>query len=243
LLNKRWATDYRTFEQNPGRVLFCGVPEDVPDRPFGPGLINRRTHALSHYRFTGYVLPFSRERIDGENIKARLGYADHTLLICSAGGTGVGGDLIRLCISAYPLIKRTIADLRMVAVCGPRLLIDDIEIPEGVVLLGYVPDLYLYYAACDLAVVQGGASSTMELTALRKQFVYFPLGGHFEQAVYVKERQKRYGAGTAMTFSSTTSGQLADTVLSKIGKPVRYTVVPTNGAHRAAQEIARFLHE
>ena len=60
---------------------------------------------------------------------------------------------------------------------------------------GYVPDLYRHLAACDLAVVQGGLTTTMELTAARRPFLYFPLRNHFEQNLHVAHRLDRHGAG------------------------------------------------
>jgi hypothetical protein len=41
--------------------------------------------------------------------------------------------------------------------------------------------LYRHLAACDLAIVHGGLTTCMELTAARRPFVYVPLRHHFEQ--------------------------------------------------------------
>ena len=59
----------------------------------------------------------------------------------------------------------------------------------------YVHNLYRHLAACDLAVVQGGLTTAMELTANRRPFLYFPLRHHFEQNFHVRHRLERYGAG------------------------------------------------
>lgn len=40
----------------------------------------------------------------------------------------------------------------------------------------------VWHAMRDLAIIQGGATSAIELTALRKPFIYFPIEKHFEQA-------------------------------------------------------------
>jgi hypothetical protein len=40
-------------------------------------------------------------------------------------------------------------------------------------------------------VVQGGLSTTMELVACRRPFLYFPLRNHFEQNVHVAHRPSR----------------------------------------------------
>ena len=80
-------------------------------------------------------------------------------------------------------------------VTGPR--IDPASLPRrrGATIRGYVPDLYQHLAACDLAVVQGGLTTCMELTANRRPFLYVPLRHHFEQNFHVRHRLERYGAG------------------------------------------------
>ena len=96
------------------------------------------------------------------------------------------------------------------------------KIPEGIEIKGYVPELYRHFAASDLAIVQGGGTTTIELTALRKPFLFFPLEGHFEQQVHVTNRLKRHRAGIKMTFKDTNAIILAKTVLSNIGKNIGY---------------------
>ena len=73
----------------------------------------------------------------------------------------------------------------MIVVAGPR--IDPASLPDadGLEVRPYVHDLYRHLAACDLAVVQGGLTTAMELTANRRPFLYFPLRHHFEQNFHV----------------------------------------------------------
>ena len=78
--------------------------------------------------------------------------------------------------------------------------------------MGYVPALHRHLAACDLAVVQGGGTVTLELTALRRPFVFFPIEGHCEQEVYVADRLSRHHAGIRLRQSATTPAQLAEVV-------------------------------
>lgn len=75
----------------------------------------------------------------------------------------------------------------MVLVTGPRLAPNNIHAFPGVEIRGFVTDLYQHFAACDFAIVQGGFSSTLELTALRRPFMFSPIEGHSEQE-YVTER-------------------------------------------------------
>ena len=90
--------------------------------------------------------------------------------MCSVGGTSIGKDLLELCAQAYPIIKQKVPDLRMVLICGPRLAIDELRVPGEIEVKGYVPALYEHFAASDLAIVQGGGTTTIELTALNRPF-------------------------------------------------------------------------
>ena len=105
----------------------------------------------------------------------------------------------------------------------------------------YVDELYRHLAACDLAVVQGGLTTTMELTANRRPFLYFPLHHHFEQNFHVRHRLQRYGAGRCMDFDTATPDVIADAIASEIGRGVEYRPVEADGAARAAAHIAELL--
>ena len=121
----------------------------------------------------------------------------------------------------------------MIVVAGPR--IDPASLPQhhGLEIRPYVPDLYRHLAACDLAVVQGGLTTAMELTASRRPFLYFPLRHHFEQNFHVRHRLQRYRAGRCMDFEH--DGP------EEIGREVDYLPVETDGAARAAKLIAELL--
>jgi UDP:flavonoid glycosyltransferase YjiC (YdhE family) len=96
-------------------------------------------------------------------------------------------------------------------------------------------------AACDVAVVQGGLTTTMELTANQRPFLYFPLRNHFEQVHHVRHRLDRYGAGRCMDYTSTDPEVLADAIREELGRPIRYRPVETDGASRAASRIASLI--
>jgi UDP-N-acetylglucosamine:LPS N-acetylglucosamine transferase len=59
----------------------------------------------------------------------------------------------------------------MIVVAGPR--IDPASLPrhDGLEIRPYVHQLYRHLAACDLAIVQGGLTTAMELTASRRPFL------------------------------------------------------------------------
>lgn len=240
--NRVWANSFKGIPVSKKTAFFVGEEEDVQDKRFDYFLTNRREWAREHCLFLGYILPFDPEEYkDKKKIRTELGYGEKPLVVCSLGGTSVGKVLLELCSKAYPIIKKKIPDLRMVLVCGPRLPADSLEVPEGIEVEGYVPALYEHFAACDLAVVLGGGTSTLELTALNRPFLFFPLEGHYEQQVQVVERLARHRAGIKMSFRETTPETLAEKVITNIGKEVNYASIPTDGAQKGAQLVHQLL--
>ena len=130
----------------------------------------------------------------------------------------------------------------MVLVTGPRLAPESIAAQESVEVRGFIPESFQHYAACDLAIVQGGFSSTLELTALRRPFIFFPIEGHSEQESVAKYLA-RYNAGIKMYYSKTTPDALAGEVISNLKKEVSYRPINTNGAVNAEQIIHRMLSQ
>jgi pimeloyl-ACP methyl ester carboxylesterase len=225
------------------RAIFVGNPDDIVPEAFGADLPLIREWTEEHYDFAGYVTGFDpREFADREALRAELGYAsDERVCIVTVGGSGVGGDLLRRVIASFPEAKRLVPDLRMVVVAGPR--IDPASLPhvEGLEIRAYVHELYRHLAASDLAVVQGGLTTTMELTANRRPFLYFPLRHHFEQNFHVRNRLARYDAGRCMDFEESTPDVIAEAIATEIGRDVAYRPVETDGAARAAARIAELL--
>jgi UDP-N-acetylglucosamine:LPS N-acetylglucosamine transferase len=133
----------------------------------------------------------------------------------------------------------------MIVVAGPRIdpasLTDGEELSHGLEIRPYVPDLHRHLAASDLAVVQGGLTTTMELTANRRPFIYFPLEQHFEQSFHVRHRLERHGAGRRMDFHDSPPDAIAAAIAQEIGRDVDYRPVTADGAARAAALIAELL--
>jgi UDP:flavonoid glycosyltransferase YjiC (YdhE family) len=129
----------------------------------------------------------------------------------------------------------------MIVVAGPR--IDPASLPShpGLEVRAYVHNLYRHLAACDLAVVQGGLTTAMELTANKRPFLYFPLRHHFEQNFHVRHRLERYGAGRRMDFETDGPAEIAAAIAAEIGRDVDYRDVEADGAARAAARIAEML--
>jgi len=122
-------------------------------------------------------------------------------------------------------------------VSGPRIDPAVIDAPAGVERRGMVPDLYRHLAAADLVVTQGGGTTTLELTALRVPFIFFPVKSQAEQEVTIANRLARHGAGVRMNLSGTTPETLATQIVRYIGTRVSYPQVPFDGASRAAEVI------
>jgi pimeloyl-ACP methyl ester carboxylesterase/predicted glycosyltransferase len=223
------------------RALFVGNPDDVVPDSFGPDLPLIRNWTEDNFEFPGYVTGFEPVA-DRERLRAELGYAaDERVCIVTVGGSGVGEALLRKVMAAYPQARQAVPELRMLVVAGPR--IDPASLPEaeGLEVRPYVHDLYKHLAACDLAVVQGGLTTAMELTANRRPFIYFPLKHHFEQNFHVRHRLDRYGAGRRMDFEDSPPEAIAAAIAEEVGREVDYLPVESDGARRAAERIAELV--
>jgi pimeloyl-ACP methyl ester carboxylesterase/predicted glycosyltransferase len=221
------------------RAIFVGDPDDIVPDAFGPGLPRIRDWTEQHYDFAGYITGFDPGRLSD---RQALGYGDdERVCLVTVGGSGVGGALLRKVIAAYPEAKERVPALRMIVAAGPR--IDPASLPshDGLEIRPYVHELYRHLAACDLAVVQGGLTTTMELTASRRPFLYFPLARHFEQNYHVRHRLDRYRAGRCMDYQTTGPADIAAAIATEIGREVDYRPVATDGATRAASMLASLL--
>jgi predicted glycosyltransferase len=225
------------------RALFVGNPDDIVPQRLGPDLPFVREWTERHFDFTGYVTGFDPRALgDRARLRAELGYDDdERVCIVSVGGSGVGAHLLRRVIAAFPQAKERVPELRMVVVAGPRIDPAGLPAHDGLEVVTYVHNLYRHLAACDLAVVQGGLTTAMELTANKRPFIYFPLRHHFEQNLHVRHRLERYGAGRRMDFDDSTPDQIAAAIGEEIGREVTYRDVEMDGASRAAERLAELL--
>ena len=202
-----------------------------------------RDWTREHYDFPGYVTGFDpADFVDREALRHELGYRpDEKVCIVTVGGSGVGEHLLRRVIDSYPEAARRVDGLRMSVVAGPGVGPSSLPSHDGLEIRAYVHDLYRHLAACDLAVVQGGLTTSMELTANRRPFLYFPLRHHFEQNFHVRHRLERYGAGRRMDFETDGPDAIAAAIAEEIGREVDYLPVESGGAARAAALIAELL--
>lgn len=245
------TTDYNAemiehVEGQPGvrdQAIFVGGPEDIIDLGFGEGLPQMREWIPKHYAFSDYIIGQHPSDFGSRaDLRAELGYDDGRLsCIVSVGGSGVGATLIQRILAAYPIAKARLPDLRMIVVTGPRLDPRAFKVPEGVEMRSFVPNLDRHLAACDLALVQGGLTTCMELTAAGTPFLYFPLRNHFEQNFHVSSRLERYNAGRKMIFAETNPDRIAEAMVEELRAPRIPLPVASNGAERAAKMLSELL--
>lgn len=224
-------------------ALFIGDPDDVLDVPLGPHLPSMRDWTCEHYDFAGFVTGFDPTTLgDRESLRAEFGYgADETICIAAVGGSGVGTSLLRRVLAAHPLAAGRLPGLRTVLVTGPRIDPDSLPDVPGVDKCSFIPDLHRRFAACDFAIVQGGLTTTMELTAAGTPFLYVPLLNHFEQQICVPHRLQRHHAGKRLDYASETAESVADAMVSVATEAPHHRPVPVDGAARAARKLVALL--
>ncbi len=232
------------FPRMRDRSIFVGNPDDIVPDDFGPGMPSIRDWTERHFAFSGYITGFDPAPLveRREELRRELGYQpDERVVIVTVGGSGVGESLLERVIAAYPEAARRVNGLRMIAVAGPRIDPASLGAPAGVEVRAFVPDLYRHLVACDLAVVQGGLTTTMELAAAGRPFLYFPLANHFEQRRHVRHRLERYGAGRFMEFDESLPDVIGAAIAEEIDRPGTGKPVESDGAARAAALIAELV--
>jgi len=245
------TTDYNAemiehIERHPGvrdRAIFVGSPEDIIPLSFGQGLPAMRDWVSRHFEFAGYVIGEHPHNFGSRaDLRRSLGYRpDERTCIVTVGGSGVGVHLINRILQSWPMVRARLPELRLILVTGPRIDPSTLQVPAGVEVKAFVPNLDRHLAACDLAVVQGGLTTCMELTAAGTPFLYFPLKNHFEQNFHVAHRLDRYGAGKRMDYVTSTPDVIADAMITALQTQARFRPVETDGAARAARMLADLI--
>ncbi len=240
-LNAEMIEHRARFNRLRDRSVFVGAPDDIVADTFGPGLPGIREWTEQNFDFAGYVTGFDPAALgDPAEVRARLGWRpDERVCVVTVGGSGVGRRLLERVLDAVPLVRRQAPEVRFEIVAGPR--IDPRSLPRrrGARVHGFVPDLTAHLAACDVAVVQGGLTTCMELTALGKPFLSVPLRHHFEQNFHVRRRLERYRAGTMLAYDELAEPDaFAAALLAELDRTPDYLPVETDGAARAAALLA-----
>lgn len=245
------TTDYNAemighIERNPhvrDRAIFVGSPDDIVPLSFGNELPMMRDWIPKHFEFAGYIIGEHPSTFGSRvDLREGLGYQrGERVCIVTVGGSGVGTHLIRRILDSYPMAREKMPDLRMIVVAGPRIAPESLNAPAGVEVRAFVPNLDRHLAACDLAIVQGGLTTCMELAAAGTPFLYFPLRNHFEQNVHVAHRLDRYRAGRRMDFATSTPDTIAEAMVAALSARTDSKPVEADGAARAARMLADLL--
>ena len=227
------------------RAIFVGNPDDIVDERLGPQLPMIRDWTERNFDFAGYVTGFDPPSLgDRDELRDELGYRPrraglhrHRRRLGRGRRSAAARDRLlprRQAAGAGPAHDR-----RGRAAHRPGLAARS---PTASRSCAYVHNLYRHLAACDLAVVQGGLTTAMELTASRRPFLYFPLRHHFEQNLHVApparplRRRPAHGLRRGRRRTS-----IAAAIAEEIGRDVDYREVETDGARRAAEKLAELL--
>ncbi len=224
-------------------AVFVGNPDDIVPLSFGTDLPHMRDWIPKHFDFSGYIIGEHPNTFGNRaDLRRQLGYRDgERVAIVTVGGSGVGAPLIRRILQSVPMARAKVQGLRVIVVTGPRINPESLGNLDDVELRTFVPDLDRHLAACDVALVQGGLTTCMELTAAGTPFVYFPLKNHFEQNFHVAHRLQRYGAGHRLDYDTANPDVIADALVMALQKPKSGMSVEADGASRAARMISGLL--
>jgi pimeloyl-ACP methyl ester carboxylesterase len=250
--NREYVTRLERFRHVRDLSIFIGERQDIPEGSLGDGLPTIREHCDQFYKNSGYVLGFD-PKVEINNraaIREELGYGkDEKIGIVAVGGMAAGQNLLRKAIEAFPFIKRDIPEFRLIIVGGPRIPPESLHVgrlPDGLEIKGFVHNLYRHMAVSDVAVVHGGLTQTMDLTAARVPFIVIPYLRQFEQQVWVRHRLKNYGVTSYLDYRDlrTPEGpqRLAFAICAELKKgPGREYKPVEDNALPAAKMIAAFL--
>jgi pimeloyl-ACP methyl ester carboxylesterase/spore coat polysaccharide biosynthesis predicted glycosyltransferase SpsG len=193
--------------------LYIGDAADLVETPLGEGLPGVREWSEAHFRCLGYVDPLAGRAADMVAREPCDRHVDEIACLVAVGGSGIGRAMIERLARAAPHLASAIPGFRFHIVTGPA--IDPRVLPRHPALHyhGFVPDFPTLAAACDVAIVQGGLSSCMELASLGKPFAYVPLERHFEQQIHVDHRLRRHGVGHRVEFADLADLERLETLL------------------------------
>ena len=235
-LNEQMIEQVERFPYVRDRALFVGDPDDVVPGTFGPGLPEIRDWVEQHFEFCGQMTTTPTPAAAPAEPNG-----DGPLCVAAVGGSAVGAGLLARLVAGYEAAAAQVPGLRMVAVAGPRVDRERLRAPAGVEVRGYVPDLDRVLAGCDVALVQGGLTTGMELVAAGTPFVSFPLKRHFEQRIHVAHRLARHGHTRALELEDATPDGIGAAIADALSAPPGYRAVAPGGAARAAARIAALL--
>ena len=214
-----------------------------PRRRSGRTCRRSATWTERHYDFSGYVTGFDPSPLveRREELRRELGYHDdERVVIVTVGGSGVGESLLRRVIAAYPEARAAdpgpADDRRRRARASTRSRSARRPASRSAASCRSCTSTW---RVCDLAVVQGGLTTTMELTAARPAVPLLPAAEPLRAEpprpapAGALRRRPVHGLRDRRPGRDRGGDRRRDRRV-----PIDYRPVATDGARRAAELIA-----
>ena len=226
------------------RAIFVGEPDDIV-------AASVRAGAAGDPRLDGAPLPRSPATSPGSTrrrsptasaLRAELGYGDEPVCVVAVGGSGVGAPLLHRAIEALPPRASAAGACGWSSSPGRGSTRRRCRQVDGVEVRGYVHELYRHLAACDVAVVQGGLTTTMELVAAGRPFVSTPAAPATSSSASTCATGSTATARRRVSTTSELSPETLGATLAQLrDSDPSYLPVDGGGAARAASLIAELL--
>ena len=221
-------------------VLVHGDPNLIPLQasfPLAPAIADRLV-------YTGYVAPPDRPPEDAAIAAARAGAGE---VLVSAGGGAVGGVLLRAALLARRGGCLADAGWRLLAglnLPAPEFAALTADLPAGVVVERYRPDLPQMLRRCRVSVSQAGYNTVLDILAAGAPAVLVPFAEEREteqtlRAQYLAAR----GAVTMVPPAALSPERLAAAIVRAAERRPAALQIDMGGARRTALAIARMLSE
>ena len=142
---------------------------------------------------------------DRAALRAELGWhARRQVCVVTVGGSGVGGHLLRRVNDAFDAARDRVPGCGWSSSPARASTPASIAARPGLEVYDFVPELHRQLAAADLAVVQGGLTTTMELTGIRRAVHLHPAAAPL-RAELPRGAPARRGTAPGAAWTTTTS--------------------------------------
>ncbi|MCL4519864.1 MAG: hypothetical protein M1587_11785, partial [Thaumarchaeota archaeon] len=199
-----------------------------------------REWAKKNFEIVGPIIAetptLSKEQIRGRLFKESRA---NNVIVFTIGGTSVGKHLIDFVVSDASALSREL-DALIVVIAGPRVgALTQSGDREGLLVVGFTPDVMAYFKAADCVVTQSGASTLNEVSAMGVPCVTIPILNHFEQEANAKRFEQRFGF-PILNYADLNHKNLVSAI--KKAMTLRYAPAASQGgAKRAAELISKIL--
>lgn len=123
--------------------------------------------AQKHAVFVGPIIREDTSVLDKNDIRNKFGVKkDDFLIVAAVGGTTMFAEdkqkMQQSFIATFNNIRQTKPNTKMVLLAR-----DNLEVPEGIICMNYLPDWYGLLKSCDLVLTHPGWITVTELSSLR----------------------------------------------------------------------------